>query len=119
MRIKLDENLPVDARAVAQELGHDADTVLDESLGGATDTEVLAAATQEGRFLITMDRGFGDIRLYPPGTHPGIAVLRPQESGPDAVTDALAAFLADDGLGDLTGCIVVVRGNTVRIRRPE
>jgi predicted nuclease of predicted toxin-antitoxin system len=97
VRLKLDENLPVDARRVAEELGHDAHTVLDESLGGVTDPEVLAAATDEDRFLITLDRGFGDIRLYPPGSHPGIAVLRPPEPGPDAVIRALTAFLEGRG----------------------
>jgi len=119
VRLKLDENLPVDARRVAEELGHDAHTVLDESLGGVTDREVLAAATDEDRFLITLDRGFGDIRSYPPGSHPGIAVLRPAEPGPDAVIQALTAFLQDESLGDLSGCIVVVRGDSVRVRRPE
>jgi len=119
VRIKLDENLPLDARQVAEELGHDAHTVLDEAFGGVTDPQVLAAAAVEDRFLITLDRGFGDIRLYPPGTHAGIAVIRPPEPGPDAVIKALIAFLEDGSLGDLSGCIVVVRGDSVRVRRPE
>lgn len=37
MRLKLDENLPDDARAAAVALGHGVDTVIDEELGGATD----------------------------------------------------------------------------------
>jgi hypothetical protein len=34
------------------------------------------------------------------------------------VTEALRAFLMNEELGDLAGCIVVVRGRLVRIRRP-
>ena len=34
------------------------------------------AATSERRLIVTLDRGFGDIRLYPPGTHAGVLVLR-------------------------------------------
>ncbi len=41
MRIKLDENLPSSLAAVLTELGHDADTVVQEGLGGVSDTEVL------------------------------------------------------------------------------
>ncbi len=59
--------------------GHDVDTVLEESLGGRDDPTVLSAAIGEGRMLITLDRGFGDVRAYPPGTHPGIIVMRPDD----------------------------------------
>jgi predicted nuclease of predicted toxin-antitoxin system len=68
VRLKLDENLPEDARAVASELGHDADTVVEESLGGASDPDVLAAATGEHRLIVTLDRGFGDAG----GTRPAL-----------------------------------------------
>ena len=69
MRIKLDENLPADALAIALRLGHDADSVNNEGLIGASDVEVLAAATRDGRLLITLDRRFGDVRAHTPGTH--------------------------------------------------
>jgi predicted nuclease of predicted toxin-antitoxin system len=76
VRLKLDENLPDEARLTAASLGHDVDTVIDEGLGSAGDPDVLAAAMREQRFLVTLDRGFGDVRRYPPGSHPGIAVIR-------------------------------------------
>jgi predicted nuclease of predicted toxin-antitoxin system len=62
VRLKLDENMPADARAMVEELGHDADTAESEGLAGAVDDDVLASARSTGRFLITMDRGMGDIR---------------------------------------------------------
>lgn len=119
MRIKLDENLPADALAIALGLGHDADSVTNEGLIGASDVEVLAAATRDGRLLITLDRRFGDVRAHPPGTHAGIVVLRVESQDAGAVTDAVRAFLSSDDLGDVAGCVVVVRGHLVRVRRPE
>ena len=119
MRLKLDENIPADASGVAEELGHDVETVLEEALGGEADPEVLRAASDEGRFLVTLDRGFGDIRQYPPGSHAGIVVLRVGTQDSASVADTLSVFLTNDALGDLTGCIVVVRGHLVRVRRPE
>ncbi|MDQ1445184.1 MAG: hypothetical protein QOI20_1648 [Acidimicrobiaceae bacterium] len=89
MRLKLDENLPESAREVAADLGHDVDTVADEGLAGATDAEVLAAASRAGRFVVTLDRGFGDVRRYPPGSHGGIAVLRVDSQDAQTVTEAL------------------------------
>ncbi len=55
MRLKLDENMPVDARAVVEEFGHDVDTAESEGLAGAVDDDVIAPARSAGRFLITMD----------------------------------------------------------------
>lgn len=119
MRIKLDENIPVSAADLADDLGHDADTVTGESLAGATDADVLAAATRQGRLLVTLDRAFGDVRAHPPGSHGGIVVLRVDVQDARSVTEAVRTFLTADDLGDLTGCVVVVRGHLARIRRPE
>ena len=99
-------------------LGHEVETVLDEELGGAPDRDVLEAAIRESRLLITLDRGFGDIRRYPPGTHAGIAVIRVDRQDTQTIADAVRSLLANEELGDLTGCVVVVRGHLVRIRRP-
>ena len=79
MKIKLDENIPGGAADVLHARQRDFDTVVDEALGGQSDPTVPEAAGIEGRIMITLDRGFGDVRAYPPGTHPGIIVLRPDD----------------------------------------
>lgn len=76
VRVKLDENIPTGALVVALDMGHDADTVKGEGPAGAPDVDVLAAATRDRRVLMTLDRRFGDVRAYPPGSHAGIVVLR-------------------------------------------
>jgi hypothetical protein len=43
---------------------HDADTVLDENLEGATDLIVVAAALREGRILLTLVRERPAARWY-------------------------------------------------------
>jgi predicted nuclease of predicted toxin-antitoxin system len=55
VRIKLDENLPISAGEPLQSAGHDVDSVVDEGLAGATDTNVLAEATGRDRLVITLD----------------------------------------------------------------
>ena len=40
MRVKLDENLPLQLRRLFTESGHDAATVLDQGIGGATDARL-------------------------------------------------------------------------------
>ena len=98
MKFKLDENLPVSSAAILTSGGHDVDTVADEGLIGVPDRDVVAAATAAGRILISLDRGLGDIRAYPPGSHAGIVVLRLTDQSAAAATsssflDKLILFL--------------------------
>jgi predicted nuclease of predicted toxin-antitoxin system len=76
VKVKLDEGLPVSLAERLAKHGIDADTVFAEKLSGRSDLEVLAAATAEERIVFTLDRGFGNIRAYPPGSHSGIVVFR-------------------------------------------
>ena len=118
MRLKFDENLPTGLAAELTGRGHDADTVIDEGLDGQPDPVVVAAATETGRMLVTLDRGIGDLRRYPPGSHAGVLVLRPASQDPASVLDLVDRLLQAHGLDDLAGCVVIVEPRRVRIRRP-
>lgn len=117
MRFKLDENIDVRAEAALSGAGHDVATVVGQDLGGATDPVVADAAGVEGRILVTLDRGFADLRAYPPGTHPGIVVLRLHRQGLAGVTAALELLAAYEGLAEVGGSIVIVSDASVRVRR--
>ena len=119
MRVKLDENIPRSARQVLTAAGHDVNTVVDENLAGATDPQVVAAAAATGRLLITLDRGLGDIRAYPPGSHAGILVLRPTDQSVPTVVAALAEVVTGRNLTTLTGTIAIAQRGLLRIRRPQ
>jgi hypothetical protein len=69
------------------------------------------------RFLITADRGFGDIRSYSPGTHSGILVLRPSQDGIRALMDLLERVLANYELSSLAGTVTMASPSSIRIRR--
>ena len=98
--------------------GHDVDTVTDEDLVGALDRDVVAAATAAGRILVSLDRGLGDIRAYPPGSHAGIVVLRLTDQS------AAAAIKAGGDLATLTnpdrlaGAVALLKRGLLRISHP-
>jgi predicted nuclease of predicted toxin-antitoxin system len=72
VKVKIDENLPDRVAASLAALGHDADTVVGEGLGGAKDEDLWPQVQEAARFLITKDLGFSDERRYPSGSHEGI-----------------------------------------------
>jgi hypothetical protein len=94
-------------------------TVVEEHLAGEDDPVVVTAATDESRMLLTLDRGVGDLRRYPPGSHAGILVLRPASQDPGSILDLIGRLASTHPLDELHGCVVVVEPRKVRIRRPE
>ena len=76
LKFKVDENLPEAAARILRDAGFDAETVLTEGLGGASDTTLATVCKEEGRALVTLDLDFSDIRTYPPNEYPGFIVLR-------------------------------------------
>ena len=119
MKIKLDENIPAAVANLLRVRGIDVHTVLEESLGGRSDPEVLAAATLGDRLLVTLDRGFGDVRAYPPVSHPGIIVLRPIDQRFHTVVNLVETLIDSHQIDSLAACVTVIERNTLRVRRPE
>lgn len=118
MNFKLHENLPASAASKLTDAGHDVDTVVDENLAGAPDPDVVSAATTAGRILISLDRGLGDIRNYPPGTHAGIIVLRLADQSAATVTKAVSDLAGIADVDNLVGAVTVMQRGLLRIRHP-
>lgn len=120
MKIKLDENLPATLVGILTLLGHDADTVVDEGLKGEPDEVVWPAAQNDGRFLITQDLDFSDIRKFAPGTHRGLMLVRlrmPSQSALEQrVSEAFAEMRSKDAW---VGAFVVVSDRKVRVTLPS
>lgn len=116
MRFKLDENLPGRVEAALRNLGHNVETASSEGLTGARDPILLAACTAEDRVLVTLDLDFSDIRVYPPGSHRGIWVLRPTEQTFAAVLNLTLAGIRLSSVERTSGQLWVVDEKRVRIR---
>ncbi len=116
MKFKLDENLPVELVYNIRSAGHEAETVVDEGLAGSSDEIVLEVAKEESLVFLTLDKGIGDIRNYPPEQYPGIVLFRPTTTGRGATLNFVRAHLDSLLEMDLSGRLVVVTERGVRIR---
>jgi predicted nuclease of predicted toxin-antitoxin system len=117
MKIKVDEDLPPAAAYLLQRYGHDAVTVVEQGMGGWTDSALWQALQTEKRFLVTADKGFANIKSYPPGTHSGVLLLRPDEDGIRPLLDLLHAVLTNFQVETLSGALVVASPRGLRVRR--
>ena len=116
MRVKLDENLPIQLKRLFTESGHDAATVVDEGLGGAPDAEIAAVCIAEERVLVTQDLDFSDIRTYPPGEYAGIVVFRLPSAARDAVLRVGAVLVERLRESSPEGQLWIVEDSRIRIR---
>ena len=119
MKLKLDENLPARLAAALSGLGHDVDTVVQEGLSGQHDAHVWNAAQETGRFLLTQDLDFSDIRRFQPGTHPGLLLARFHDPGREALFHRLLAVFRQETVENWRGCFVVLTEHKIRVRRPS
>lgn len=115
--VKLDENMAQSHVELLQQYGYEADRVTDEGLSGADDEVVWKQVCAEGRFFITLDLDFSDVRRFAPGTHPGILLVRSRNRNLQAVSTILSRVLSEQPLETLKGCLVVADEIQTRIRR--
>ena len=116
MKFKLDENLPAELLDDLRAAGHEADSVPGEQLTGAPDAVLLDRVRREARVLLTMDKGIGDVRAYPPENYAGIVLFRPPSAGRGVTLSFVRRHLASVFDRDLAGHLLVVTEGGLRLR---
>lgn len=114
MRIKLDENLPNELLTDLRAAGHDAESVFTEGLSGSLDGAVMQAAQSEQRAVFTLDKGIGNIRLYPPEHYSGIILFRCATRERGAVLNFIRQRLDTILQREVAGDLLVVSSQRVR-----
>jgi predicted nuclease of predicted toxin-antitoxin system len=116
-RIKVDEDLPQQIAELFTGHNNDATTVVEQGWQGLPDDVLWERIQAEGRWLITGDKGFADLRLHPPGTHAGVILLRPQEESRRAYLELVEAALQLFDLDNSPGAVAVMTHRGLRVRR--
>jgi predicted nuclease of predicted toxin-antitoxin system len=116
MKLKLDENLPLEIADAFRGAGHEIDSVQSEGLTGASDLKILEQVQIENQILLTMDKGIADIRLYPPSQYPGIVLFRPSASGRGEVLRFIQNALPDLLSINSSGHLAIVTPRGIRLR---
>lgn len=113
----LDENIPPAIGDFLRGRGYDVVDVWGLGKSGATDEDLLALASAQGRILVSFDKHFADIISYPPGTHNGIIRIRIHPPLIAHILEAFEKLLAGFDLKALRGSLIVLGKKGFRIRR--
>jgi len=116
LKFKVDENLPVECAESLRAAGYDAETVSAEALCGSRDVVLFDHCKKEGRILITLHLDFGNERVYPPRTHPGVVVLRPPSQDKPTLLSLLRRFVEMLPSRSPGGQLGIVAADRIRFR---
>ncbi len=114
--VKVDEDLPEDVATIFTAAGYEATTVRRQGWGGLADENLWPRVQAERRWLVTADKAFGDVRLFAPGSHVGVILLRADEESRRQYLELADATVRSLRLEDVPGCLVVVTPRGIRIR---
>ena len=108
LKVFLDEDLPGKARDLLVSMGLDVAYVPDARIKGLRNGDLLARAAQEGRVLITRDKGFLRKGRYPAGTHVGIVFVRLALQNTPNLLEVLQTFFSDEAAARISGQVVIL-----------
>jgi predicted nuclease of predicted toxin-antitoxin system len=118
-RFLTDEDMSRSTAVMLRSAGYGAEDVRDVGLRGHSDADVFAYAQTQNATLISADKGFTNLLLFPLGTHAGIIVVRiPDEVPPKRLNEELLRTLATLADQSLSGLLIIVEIGRIRIRRP-
>lgn len=116
MKFKVDENRPVDCVHMLREAGHDALSVMDQSLVGTPDSQLAEICSLEDRVLVSLDLDFADIRTYPPSESAGLVVFRLRSQDARSLTHVVGKLIRLLTHESPKGKLWIVEEDKVRVR---
>jgi predicted nuclease of predicted toxin-antitoxin system len=115
LKFHANENIEAEAVAFLRSSGHDV-TYAAETQSRASDDEVLARATAEGRILITSDKDFGELCFRRALPSCGVVLIRGKDLTAEGRIRLLQRLLASDPPLE-TSLFIVLTDKGIR-RRP-
>ena len=113
----VDENVPPKIAGFLRSKGYKVKDIREEGMKGISDDEVITLAKDEDFTLITFDKHFGNILLYPPKEYHGIIRINIH---PPVLEDILATFdkfLKTFDLSKLSDSLIILEREGFRVRR--
>lgn len=116
MEFIADANIPKDLVSRLKADGFDIVDIRDCLPADATDDEVYAEALRQKRTIISRDKHFGNILLYPLNEHYGVIVLRTKGLNTEEIIEILLGFLREIGDTNFSGTLYILENKKYRRR---
>ena len=119
MRLLTDANIFVPMIEKLLSLGHDIYDIKEKGLQKLSDSEIYVLAQELNRIIISMDKDFLSILLYPPGEHHGIIAAKLYRLSVAEATKIFIESFKTLTFNVIKGNIVIIDRKKVRIRKEK
>ena len=116
MKIFVDENIPSRTAEELRRLGHDVLDIRGTADQGMDDDVLWARVINEGRLLITTDKGFAQHRSE---SHHGILIVRLRQPNEAKIHDRVLRTMKHFSESEWPGLLVVMRDAVQSVSRAE
>ena len=114
MRLYIDQMLRADLTDELRDQGHDVIRAGEVGQRQADDDDILAAAIEDDRILVTLDEHFGDWVVLPLRRHPGVIRLKIDPTTPENAARLLIPLLSGHEQSDFRDHLVIASGRRTR-----
>lgn len=117
MKFLLDENQSPRIAELLAAAGHDTVHVRELNLSEASDADIMRAASEQGRVIVSADTDFGELLARTNASEPSILLLRRTDARRARDVAELILANLDQVAQDLdNGAIVTIEASRVRVR---
>ncbi|MEK6928260.1 MAG: DUF5615 family PIN-like protein [Nanoarchaeota archaeon] len=117
LKFLLDENIPNSTGVMLILLGSQVEFVKNIMLG-ALDKNIIKYAKENKFILISKDLDFGNLLLYPKGSHYGLIIVRtPYHYDAQQITSTIKEFILKINPLELINSIIILELGKYRIRK--
>jgi predicted nuclease of predicted toxin-antitoxin system len=113
----IDANVPPALTEFLRQKGFDVKEVREVGAPGISDSRIIELAHREERVLVTFDRHFANLLLYPLDSHYGIIRIRIHPPLLSDIIQSLEHFLLKFDLATIKGTLIVLEREGYRVRR--
>ena len=120
MKLLIDECVLGKTARLLKESGFSIVTIQELGKTSATNGTIINIAKKEKAVIITNDLDFGNLILYPLGSHGGVIVLRPRLDTAEAINDVhtvLMRLFKEVKPAGIEKSLIIVGRNKYRIRK--
>ena len=110
------ENIARSTVSFLRALGHDVKDTKEERWFGYPDEKLARLAKREKRILLTLDKDFGNVLLFPPKHNSGIVLISVRNSVPSIVNRLLHPFLEGKTERSFRKKLIIIEEHQIRIR---
>ena len=118
-RFFTDENISKSLVRVLREKRHDVKDIKEEKLFGTPDKKMIYMAKTEDRIVLTHDKDFSNISIFPLQSHNGIVLIRYKDLSPDNVIAKFIPLLNTKIKSRLKKNLVIITDNFIKTFRAK